>query len=162
VLRTENSNRSFSQLVAGTVFGITTALLLFASMSANAEDKTRQLAMVRPNPTKIKITTTSPVVAEPAKSSSDLMQHKTTPAMVSARAGSDVNISNNLNLQIDKQTNPDQHNPLVLVRENLNSSHSMVVAAGYGRLWNDQSMLKYISPARQEPGCAYVKASFNF
>ncbi len=129
-------------------------------MSAQAEDSGRYLAMTRPSPIKIKTSGNSLFVTEPVRSSPALTKNNITAKTSLLKAETDPQFSTTP--QIDNQANPSQRNPLVLVNEKLNPNHSLVVAAGYGRLWNDQSMLHYISPGRQEPGCAYVKASFNF
>ena len=157
--KTEHFERPLRQSVTGAVFGLATSLLLLASVSTKAEDSIRHLAMVRPTPTRIKAAT-SPIISEPVRSSPALLQRTVALETSVIKAETDPNFSTNP--QIARQTNPDTRSPLEFVHGNLNSNHSMVVAAGYGQLWNNQSMFKHISSQRQEPGCAYVKASLNF
>jgi hypothetical protein len=42
------------------------------------------------------------------------------------------------------------------------SNEGMIVSAGYGQIWGDASMFRKICPDHQDPGWAYVKASFTF
>jgi hypothetical protein len=64
--------------------------------------------------------------------------------------------------QIESQTNFGQPKSLPLVREDSQPDKPVTVQAGYGRIWDDQSMLRKICADHQEPGCAYVSARFNF
>lgn len=152
-------DRPLRRLTAATIFALIVSGAL-VSMSAQAQDSIRHLAMVRPNPAKIKVAVTNPIVSEPVHASPSMLSLKVETATL--LTGAETNAVVFGNTPIDKQTNPANRDPLVLVRENLNASRSMVVAAGYGQLWNNQSMFKYISSQRQEPGCAYLKASLNF
>jgi hypothetical protein len=65
-------------------------------------------------------------------------------------------------VRLEKQTNPDQGDAFLLVRENLRSNRYVSVQAGYERVWDDESVLRKIASDRPEPGCAYIKASFSF
>jgi len=69
-------------------------------------------------------------------------------------------------VRLEKQINSSQHDSFQLVHENLTSSSqsnvSFSLQAGYGRIWDEQSMLQKISCDRQDPGCAYVRADFSF
>lgn len=69
-------------------------------------------------------------------------------------------------IRLEKSSNSGQGEPLQLVRKNLSASSRSNVAfsvqAGYGRIWDEQSMLQKISAGHQETGCAYVRANFSF
>jgi hypothetical protein len=56
--------------------------------------------------------------------------------------------------------------PFLIVQKNLGvhgrSNERMLVSAGCGQIWGDASMLRKICPDHQDPGWAYVKASFRF
>jgi hypothetical protein len=58
------------------------------------------------------------------------------------------------------------HEPFPIVQKNPGvhgrSNERMLVSAGCGQIWGDASMLKKICPDHQDPGWAYVKASFRF
>jgi hypothetical protein len=58
------------------------------------------------------------------------------------------------------------HESFPIVQKNLDahgrSNERMLVSAGCGQIWGDASMLKKICPDHQDPGWAYVKASFRF
>jgi hypothetical protein len=64
--------------------------------------------------------------------------------------------------QIENQTNFSQSKTLPLVRDDSQPDKPVTVQAGYGRIWDDQSMLQKICADHQEPGCAYVSARFSF
>ena len=42
------------------------------------------------------------------------------------------------------------------------SSRAFSVQAGYGRIWDERSILQKISAGHQEVGCAYVAANISF
>jgi hypothetical protein len=54
----------------------------------------------------------------------------------------------------------------LIVQKNLGvhgrSNEWMMVSAGCGQIWGDASMFRKICPDHQDPGWAYVKASFTF
>jgi hypothetical protein len=56
--------------------------------------------------------------------------------------------------------------PFLIVQKNPGvhdrSNERMLVSAGCGQIWGDTSTLKKICPDHQDPGWAYVKASFSF
>jgi hypothetical protein len=55
--------------------------------------------------------------------------------------------------------------PFQFVHKNLaTSSRSLAfsVQAGYGRIWDEKSMLPLIAAGHQETGCAYVAANISF
>ena len=64
--------------------------------------------------------------------------------------------------RLERQTEPSANRPLLLVHENLGPNRSMNVRAGYRDFWGDESVLRKISPDEQEPGFAYIQASFHF
>jgi len=70
------------------------------------------------------------------------------------------------NTRLEKTANPGPGEPLQLVHKNLSASSRSNVAfsvqAGYGRIWDEKSMLQTISAGHQETGCAFVAANFSF
>jgi hypothetical protein len=69
-------------------------------------------------------------------------------------------------MRLEKQAKLSQREPLQLIHENrVSASRSNItfsVQAGYGRIWDEKSMLQKISDGHQETGCAYVSANFSF
>ena len=64
--------------------------------------------------------------------------------------------------QIAVQTNFARGESALLVREDSRSSKPMTVTAGYRQLWDENSTLQSICSGYQEPGFAYLSASFSF
>jgi hypothetical protein len=69
-------------------------------------------------------------------------------------------------VRLEKQPKSGQRDPFQFVHQSLNASSqsnmSFSLQAGYGRIWDEQSMLQKIASDRQDPGCAYVSANFSF
>jgi hypothetical protein len=150
-------SRVIRRLVSGEIFGAAVALTVFISLCGNAAEPVITLAMARPMTATVKMIK-APAIAEPVRASAALLHREIKPETAPAKV--EVESAAFQNAHLEKQTV--HRAPLILLRENLNSNRSVCVAAGYGQLWNDQSMLKHLSASRQEPGCAYIKASFNF
>ena len=144
------------------VLSLVAVIIVSASLSARAQDTGTQLAMNRPNFSTVNVSTTTPARTEPVRSALTLKS-----ANVTSQAGQ-TKVSTNpapvvtVSLAADQSGNSEQNSPLVLAHEKLSDHRSVIVAAGYGRLWDGQCAFKYIAPARQEPSCAYLKASINF
>ncbi len=68
--------------------------------------------------------------------------------------------------QLEKPAKSGQGDPFQLVHKNLSTSSrsnvAFTVQAGYGRIWDEQSMMSKISGNHQETGCAYVRANISF
>jgi hypothetical protein len=62
----------------------------------------------------------------------------------------------------EAQTNALQGESFLMVRSNLRPSKPVTVDAGYRQIWDDKSMLQKICADYQDPGYAYVSASFSF
>ena len=71
-----------------------------------------------------------------------------------------------MDAQLEKPAKTGQGNALELVHKNLSASSrsnvAFTVQAGYGRIWDEQSMLSKISAGHQETGCAYLGANISF
>jgi hypothetical protein len=63
---------------------------------------------------------------------------------------------------VEAQTNAVQGDAFLLIRNNFHSSKPVTVAAGYRQIWDDKSTLQKICLDYQDPGYAYVSASFSF
>lgn len=152
--------RTARWFTTGKVLGAATVALTLTGLRASASEPVIVLAMARP----ATVTAKSPATkvtfqaTEPVRSSTALIHPLITPETSPLKV--EVETTAFQNAHLEKQAA--QHEPLVLVRESLTANRSVCVAAGYGRLWNDESMIKHLSPDRQEPGCAYIKTSFSF
>ena len=62
----------------------------------------------------------------------------------------------------ETQTNAVQGDAFLLVRNNFRSTKPVTVDAGYRQIWDDKSTLQKICADYQDPGYAYVSASFSF
>jgi hypothetical protein len=66
-------------------------------------------------------------------------------------------------VRLEKQSRSGQRDPFQFVHESSSQSNmSFSLQAGYGRIWDEKSMLQKIASDRQDPGCAYVSANFSF
>jgi len=67
---------------------------------------------------------------------------------------------------IERQSKSGQGDAFQIIHEGRTSSGgsnmTFSVQAGYGRIWDEQSMLQKLSDGHQELGCAYVSANFSF
>ena len=62
----------------------------------------------------------------------------------------------------ETQTNAIQGDAFLLVRNNSRAIKPVIVTAGYRQIWDDKSTLQKICLDYQDPGYAYVSASFSF
>lgn len=160
--KTEHFGCPWRKTNAPLILGLVATLFVSLSLSARAQALNVQLAMSRPNPATTSVTPFKPASTEPVHSAPILKPVRLTSKAVQTKTETNPVPAVTINVPLGQSGNPEQNAPLVLARENLSDNRSLVVGAGYGRLWDSQCAFKYISPARQEPGCAYVKASINF
>ncbi len=64
--------------------------------------------------------------------------------------------------RLEAQTNAFQNEALLLVHDASRSNKPVTVDAGYRQIWDDKSTLQKICLDYQDPGYAYVSASFSF
>jgi len=62
----------------------------------------------------------------------------------------------------EAQTNLVPDDSLQLTRGSLHPGKQLTVEAGYGRMWDETSMLQKLCSDYQDPGYAYVSAHFSF
>lgn len=159
--RTEHFGCPWRKDNAPLILSLVAVIIVSASLAARAQEGT-QLAMNRPNFSTVNVSTTTPAPSEPVHSAPVLKSANIAPQADQTKAQTNPAPVVTVSLAADQSGNSEQNSPLVLAHEKLSDNRSVIVAAGYGRLWDGQCAFKYIAPARQEPSCAYLKASINF
>ena len=83
-----------------------------------------------------------------------------------ATAQKEIAVQYSTDTRLEKTAKSGADEAFQFVHKNLSSSSRSNVAfsvqAGYGRIWDEQSMLSRISGGHQETGCAYVGAKISF
>ena len=83
-----------------------------------------------------------------------------------ATAEKEIAVEYSTDTRLEKAAQADQREAFQILHKNLSASSRSTVAlsvqAGYGRIWDEQSMLSKISGGHQETGCAYVGAKISF
>jgi hypothetical protein len=165
VQKTEHPARLPHLSATGGIFCIITSLLIISPVSVHAGEPVVTVAL-EDQQTPVK--STMPAATNfLSVADSPLFELKSAPpAMLSLEKESEVAAETSTTAPLEKAVKADQREPLQLVHKNLsNSSRSNValsVQAGYGRIWDDQSMLSKISGNHQETGCAYLGARISF
>lgn len=81
-------------------------------------------------------------------------------------AATAVNAEAPTETQLEKPVRAGQADGLRLVHKDVSAAGGATVAislqAGYGRIWDEQSILSKISTGHQETACAYVGAKISF
>jgi hypothetical protein len=150
--------------MTGNRFCIVASLLLLLAVSTGAAEPVLTLTLADQDQlqapssasTQVDILSASSVLLFDLKSSP--------PAGSNPDNITDVNLTTDDGLAKTAEFGPG--NPLELLPENRTatsrSNMTFSVQAGYGRIWDEQSMLQKISAGHQEAGCAYVSANFSF
>ena len=157
VQKTENHARPLYLSAPRLILCVAASFLNFAAFSVCAGEPVMTLAM---NPSPEKHPAPSFMQLASGTDSLYLGRQSDPPEVVSiniAKVDLFVPVS-----QIEVQTNTAQSESFQLVRENSRSNKPLTVAAGYGQIWDDKSTLRKIYCGYQDPGCAYVSASFSF
>ncbi len=106
------------------------------------------------------VTTSAPVL------SGSLVPESTNNAPAIIRPETEAATEFTTEIRLEKTAKSGQSDGLQLIHKNLTASGGSNVAfsvqAGYGRIWDEQSMMSKISGNHQENGCAYVGANISF
>ena len=157
VQKSEHLVRSLYLSLPGVIFCVATSLLMFAAASVYAGEPIMTLAMNQ-SPEKY----SPPSFLQLAfGTNSFYFDTQSDPSEVVSINTAKVDLFVPVN-QIEVQTNIVQGESFRLVRENSRSNKPLTVAAGYGQIWDEKSTLRKIYCGYQDPGCAYVSASFSF
>jgi hypothetical protein len=152
--------------VTGDGFGVIIALLILVATSGRAAESTLTLAITPDSQPQEKtfVATYGDLMSGTVGSFSDFSLKEGKLETAGLQNENTTEFSSNI--RIEKQTASGQHDPFQIVHENLTASSrsnlSFSLQAGYGRIWDEKSMLQKIASDRQEPGCAYVSADFSF
>ena len=150
--KTKQFAKSFHLSVTGNGFCLIALLLVLAATVTRAEEPNLILATARNYSTPEK-------TPAPASIVSDFSRKNSQPATTLLKTETWAEFSSIARLE--KQTTT--HRALFqLLRENLHSNKTVSVQAGYGQIWGEESVLRKICSDRQEPSCAYIRASFSF
>jgi opacity protein-like surface antigen len=166
VRKAEHFARLLHLYMTGKGLGVIVALLILAASSAQAAEPTLTLALAHdPQPQeKTFVATYGNLMSGTDSSFSDFSLKDGEPETISLL--NEKAPESLPNVRLEKQTNSDHRDPFQIVHENLTASSrsnlSFSLQAGYGRIWDEKSMLQKIVSDRQEPGCAYVSADFSF
>ena len=154
-----HSSRSIPPFAAKMMFCLVALVLALASASANSQ-AVMTLAMAHP--------------VSPAEKNFSLFHRNSSAQLVgpitvqvrqkdvAEKSQPAVQNSFSSEARLEQQTGPSANRPFLLVHQNLGPNRSMNVRAGYKEFWDNTSVLRKISPDEQEPGIAYVQASFRF
>ena len=155
--KTENHARPLYQSAPRLIFCVAASFLNFAAVSVCAGEPVMTLAM-NPSPEKHP----APSAMQLASGTDSLyLGRQSVPSEVVSINTAKVDLFVPVS-QIEVRTDTVQGESFQLVRENSRSSKPVTVAAGYGQIWDDKSTLRKIYCGYQDPGCAYVSASFSF
>ncbi|MDD5138994.1 MAG: hypothetical protein PHY43_01900 [Verrucomicrobiales bacterium] len=162
--KTEHVARLLHLSTTGKSFCIITALLISAAVSVCAGEPVMTLALADQHQSPVESNAPEPTDLLSGVDSS-LFDLKSSPPAAS-RPGKEMPVEFSTGTLLEEQARFSHGDSLQLVRENRTSaSRSNVtfsVQAGYGRIWDEKSMLQKISDGHQESGCAYVSANFSF
>lgn len=163
VQKTESLTRLLLLFTTGKAFCLVASLLIIAAPSILAGEPVMMLAMAdhqSPVASRVAVTTSLPAV--PGSS----LAAPTNNSPVTVRPEKEASAEFTTETRLEKPVGSGQADGLQLVHKNLSASSGSNVAfsvqAGYGRIWDEQSMLQKISAGHQETGCAYVSANFSF
>jgi len=167
VQKTEYLARLHHLSATGGIFCIITSLLMAITFSTCAGEPVMMLAMANYHrlPSEANVPVSANLTADADRPPSPLTVANSPPAAVRPDQGLTVEISTT-EMRLEKTVQPGRGEPLQLLHKNLSaSSRSNVtfsVQAGYGRIWDEQSMFSKISAGHQETGCAYLGANISF
>lgn len=165
--KTEHLARLHHLSPTGGLFCILTSLLMAIAFATCAGEPVMMLAMVDYHrlPTEVNAPVSAHLAADPDHPPSPLTVANSPPAIVRPDQGLTVEISTT-EMRLEKTAQPGRGEPLQLLHKNLSTSCRSNVAfsvqAGYGRIWDEQSMFSKISAGHQETGCAYLGANISF
>jgi hypothetical protein len=160
VRKTDYITRLFHLSGTGDGFGVVIAMLILIATSAAAQPFLTLAPARDPQMTEKTFTATYGDLLSGVDESSfnlkdgqleavGLQYEKTTESLAEVR--------------LEKQSRSGQRDPFQFVHESSSQSNmSFSLQAGYGRIWDEKSMLQKIASDRQDPGCAYVSANFSF
>jgi hypothetical protein len=153
VQRIENFYQLFRRFVVGKILSL--FAVFFAVISVNAGEPVMALAMPGHSQSPEEI------FAAGRNDSVEIVRPPSNTSIQGTKSdASKSKIENDFSTRLEKPAGR-QHNPLMLVHENLRATRSFEVCVGYEQLWDDSTILPKIS-GRQDAGCAGVKASFSF
>ena len=154
VQKTEQFNRLPRPALAGKWYCAAASLLILATTTVLAGDPT--LALTSNLPLKKTTAATTPGLMPVTKNSPANLKNSQSETssqnMVAPSSGSPM----------ENQSPSTQPESLQLIREDSHPEKSVSIQAGYGQIWDDQSILQKMSADHQEPSCAYVSANFSF
>lgn len=85
------------------------------------------------------------------------------PSTTSFHPGENLAVNLTAESLLEKTAGSGQRDSFQLIRENASRSNgTFSVQAGYGRTWDEKSMLSQISAGHQDVGCAYLRANISF
>ncbi|HXI73618.1 MAG TPA: hypothetical protein VNN22_25020 [Verrucomicrobiae bacterium] len=159
--KTENLARLLHLFATGKAFCLVTSLMIFPALLVRAAEPVMTLAMASHQ-------SQSPVAVTPslavAPDSSPAASTNNAPVIVRPEKEAAAELAKETRLE--KSVGSGQADGLQLVHKNLSASGGSSVAfsvqAGYGRIWDEQSVLSKISAGHQETGCAYLGAKISF
>ncbi|MEJ0090470.1 MAG: hypothetical protein WDM80_12105 [Limisphaerales bacterium] len=156
--KTEHAGRLLHLSGTGKGFCVIICLLVLAVSSVRAQEAIMTLAMNQPVKKESSVFTAYSLYdinSSPSNVKNDQPQIVTLNDEKTAALKSDILLEN--------QTNSIVRESFLIIQDSRSHSNRIVtVQAGYGQLWNDNSMLQKIVCGHQEPGCAYVSANFSF
>jgi hypothetical protein len=162
VQKTEDLSRLLLLSMTGNGFCIISSLFLLLAVSAGAAGPVLTLAPADQNQAPSNAAMQVDIMAA---SSSSLFDLKSSPPAGSGQMDiRDVKLP--ADARLEKTTKSGPGDPLELLPEHRSaasrSNVTFSVQAGYGRIWDEHSMLQKISDGHQETGCAYVSANISF
>ena len=149
--------RSHHLSAPGLIFCVAASLLILAAVTVCAGEPVMTLAMNQPSEKH-----PAPSFTPSALGTNSLyliLQSDSAAVVTSNATKADLFLPVG---QIAVQTNFARGESALLVREDSRSSKPMTVTAGYRQLWDENSTLQSICSGYQEPGFAYLSASFSF
>ena len=145
----------------GNAFCIIAVLLVFIAVSACAGEPVLTLADRQPL-----AESSVPVQTNLLSGSDGSLFDLKSSAPVTSRLEKEMAVEFPADARLEKSAKSGQADSFQLVHENRTSASrsnvSLSIQAGYGRIWDEKSMLSKISAGHQETGCAYVRANLSF
>jgi len=164
VQKTEPHARLLHLSTTGNAFCIIISLLIVAAVSACAEEPVSKLTLENHHqpPVETNVPAQMNLLSSPESSLFDL---KSSPPATS-RPGKEAAVEFSTDARLEQSAKSGQGDSFQLAHENRTSSSrsnmSFSIHVGYGKIWDEKSVLSKISADHQETGCAYVRANFSF
>ena len=159
--KTEYLTRLLHLFTTGKAFCLVASLMIFPALLVRAGEPGITLAMAGPQ-SQSRVVVTPSLAAAP----DGLPAASTNNAPVTVRPEKEAAAELAKETRLEKSVGSGQADGLQLIRKNLSaaggSSVAFSVQAGYGRIWDEQSMMSKISAGHQETGCAYLGAKISF